>query len=149
MEVGKSSSRIRDKVWIWSKQKKKVTVFRFVFHFLSPELHSEELEKRKREERKKTAYFDEGSIFTLGSFVKLLLLPTAYVENPEGDDIRQHHSFCPGTALWILSSGSLSLSVPCSTWDTGSRAKPQEVEKWLLWTITTNHLNGSRTSKVM
>lgn len=89
MEVEGSSSRIRDKVWSKQKNKNKikVTVFRFVIHFLSPELHSEELGKRKREERKKTAYFDEGAIFTLGSFVKLLLLPTAYVENPEVDDI--------------------------------------------------------------
>lgn len=115
MEVGGSSSRIRDKVWSKRKKKKKVPVFRFVFHFLSPELHSEELEKRKREERKKTAYFDEGTIFSLRSLVKLLLLPTAYVENPEGDDIRQHCSFCPGTALWLLSPRSFSLSAPHST----------------------------------
>jgi len=94
--------------------KKKVTVFRLVFHFLRPELHSEELEKWKKAS-KKTAYFNEGAIFTLGSLVKLLLLPTAYVENPEVDDIRQHRSFCPGTALQLLSPGSFSLSVPRST----------------------------------
>lgn len=40
-------------------------------------------ENWKRKE-KKTAYFDKGAVFTLGSLVKLLLLPTAYVENPEG-----------------------------------------------------------------
>lgn len=64
-------------------KKKKITAFRFVFHFLAPELHSEKQKNWKRKE-KKTAYFDKSAIFTLGSLVKLLLLPTAYVENPEG-----------------------------------------------------------------
>lgn len=79
MEVGGSSIGKRTE---YGASKKKITIYRFVFHFLASELHSEKL--KKIEKGRKTAYFDKGAIFTLGSLVKLLLLPTAYVENPEG-----------------------------------------------------------------
>lgn len=115
MEVGGSSSRIGDK--LWNKPKKiKLLCSDSYFNFLALSSIQKSWKKGKgKEGRKKTAYFDEGAIFTLGSLVKLLLLPTADVENPEGDDIRHHCSFCPGTAPRLLSPGSFSPSAPHST----------------------------------
>lgn len=80
-----------------AKKKIKLLCSDLYFNFLALSSIQKSWKKGKgKEGRKKTAYFDEGAIFTLGSLVKLLLLPTADVKNPEGDDIRHHCSFCPG-----------------------------------------------------